>query len=112
MNLRTSISLLLLFLCSQALFPQANVRIARNEFRTDKPGFEAAWKSVGRGDKLYSAGVLRYPEAIAEYSVAYQYNAENAELNYKLGVCYLYTSSRERSLGYFLKAHSLKPSVS
>lgn len=110
MKLRYSL-LILAALVGQFSMAQQDVKIVKSEFRTDKPGFDAAWKSAGRGDKLYADGIKNYPEAIMEYSSAHAYNPDNPELNYKLGVCYLFTSGRDKSLEYFLKAIELRPDV-
>lgn len=90
---------------------QQKVKIDKKEFRTDKPGFEAAWKSIGRGDKLLSKGPQSYPLAISDYSQALAYNPENAELNYSMGVSQLFSATREEALKYFLKAYTIKPEV-
>jgi hypothetical protein len=90
---------------------QEDVKVIRSEFRTDKPGFENAWRSLSNGDRHYAGGVLSYPEALGEYTNAYLYNPDNPELNYKMGVCHLLTSKKEHAIDYFLKALSLKPTV-
>lgn len=102
-------SLLLIF--ANTVSSQQKVKVDRKEFRTDKPGFDEAWKSVSRGDKLFSKGKLSYSLAVSDYSNAILYNPENAELNYKLGVSQLYSATREQALEYFLKAYSIKPAV-
>lgn len=110
-DLRFILLAVAIFLAAPDITGQEDVKVIKGEFRTDKPGFENAWKSIIRGDKHYSAGVLSYPDALGQYAVAYRYNSENAELNYKLGVCQLYSVNREEALGYLLKALSVKPAV-
>jgi outer membrane protein OmpA-like peptidoglycan-associated protein/tetratricopeptide (TPR) repeat protein len=112
-NMRKSILLAvsMLLILANSVSSQQKVKVDRKEFRTDKPGFDEAWKSVVRGDKLFSKGPLSYSQAIGDYMNALLYNPENAELNYKMGVSKLYSASREQALEYFLKAYSLKPAI-
>lgn len=90
---------------------QQNVKVDKKEFRTPRPGFETAWKSVENGDEYFDAGLAYCKLAISDYRIALLYNSENAELNYKIGVCYLYSQTREEALEYFLKALKLNPLV-
>ncbi len=94
------------------VFAQQNVKVEKKEFRTSKPGYESAWKSVENGDRLYESGPAYYKLAISDYRNALLYNSENAELNYKMGVCYLYSQNRGEALDYFLKSLMLDPLVS
>jgi hypothetical protein len=91
---------------------QQNVKIEKKEFRTSKPGYETAWKSIEKGDSYYDAGSAYYKLAITDYRIALLYNSENAELNYKLGVCFLYSQNKAEALDYFLKALKLNHLVS
>ncbi|MBE0676437.1 MAG: OmpA family protein [Bacteroidales bacterium] len=111
MRARLFFNFAILLLLGIQVAAQENVKIEKDEFRTDKPGFEGAWKSLSRGDKYYAEGVLSYPEAIGEYSNAMQYNPECAGLNYKIGVCHLFTTDREMALDYLLRALSINPQV-
>ncbi len=43
---------------------------------------------------------------------AYEYNKENAELNFKIGYCYLHTLYKMKSLSFLQSAFDLKPEVS
>jgi len=48
-------------------------------------------KSIRMGNKSYRFGKATYREARESYLKAYRYNDKNAELNYKIGICYLYS---------------------
>ncbi len=105
-------SLFLLILCG-TLWAQENVKIARGDFKTGIDiGFKEAWKSIQQGDKNYKAGKGTYDIARDHYLFANQYNSENPQLNYKLGVCYLFTDDKYRAIDYFLKAYTLDHKVS
>jgi tetratricopeptide (TPR) repeat protein len=110
MKLLFTAAIVLIITASLAM-GQADVTIAKKEFRTDKPGFEDAWKHVQEGDKYYSDGGIWYHNAMVEYKMAYVHNNKNAELNYKLGVSCLFSDKKEQSAEYMLKALSLKSSV-
>ncbi|MCF8225541.1 MAG: OmpA family protein [Bacteroidales bacterium] len=92
---------------------QEDVKIKKREFRrTDQSkGFKEAWKSLKNGDDYYDDGVGTYNLALDHYLFADQYNGFNAELNYKIGICYIYGDNKYRSLDYFLKAFELKPDI-
>lgn len=105
-------SLLLLILCG-TLWAQENVKISRGDFKTGIDiGFKEAWNSIKQGDKNYKEGKGTYDIARDHYLFANQYNSENPQLNYKLGVCYLFTDDKYRAIDYFLKAYTLDPEVS
>jgi len=89
------------------------VKIARGDFKTGIDiGFKEAWSSIKEGDKNYKAGKGTYDIARDHYLFANQYNPENPQLNYKLGVCYLFTDDKYRAIDYFLKAYTLDHEVS
>jgi tetratricopeptide (TPR) repeat protein len=101
----------LLILNAALLMGQSEVSISRKDFKTDKPGFDAAWQHVKDGDSFYSKGGVWYNDAVNEYRSAYIYNNKNAELNYKLGVACLNSDKKELASEYLLKALSLKANV-
>jgi hypothetical protein len=85
--------------------------IKRKEFRTQPAGFDEAWNTVKEGDDWYDAGPAGFRKAREYYLKAYTYNDKNAELNYKIGMCYLYTDQKYEAYKYFVKAWELKPNV-
>jgi len=106
------ISILICFLlASQNLLAQGDVEFTKSNFPNDKKGLSTAQKNILAGDKLYIAGVGKYPDAIEYYLKANSFNPDNAMLNYKIGNCYLFTTDKEKAIVYLEKAHSLKPNV-
>lgn len=75
-------------------------------------GFSEAWKSVQEGNAHYKEGKGTYDMARDLFLFANQYNPENAELNYLIGVCYLFTDDKYNAIDYLLKAYQLKEDVS
>jgi len=96
-----------------ALWSQENVKISSKTFKTEmEAGYKEAWASVKEGDRHYKAGLGTYPMARDHYLFAHQYNPEHAGLNYKLGVCYLYTDNKYEAIDYLMRAYTMDPEVS
>src|SRR3972149_1991701 len=91
---------------------QENVEISKKDFKTGKDGLKDAWKAIKTGDEAYKLGGLDYAVALKAYQKAAKYNSNNAELNYKLGVCYFYTEEYQKAAEAFEKASKLKDDVS
>ena len=123
--LRIFLLMISYFLISNHIvFSQENVRIHRSEFKIKDDGFKEAWKSVRKGNKNYRFGTSTY-RFINEawfgtetyrfarefYLKAYKYNDKNAELNYKIGVCYLYSDDKFLAIKYLKKAFELNSTV-
>lgn len=108
--MKKTIAILISFLLiCPSLFSQT---IKRKEFRSQPAGFEEAWQAVKEGDEYYDMGPAGFRKAREYYLKAYAYNDKNAELNYKIGMCYLFTDQKYEAYKYFVKAWELKPNVS
>lgn len=93
-------------------YSQQFVKVSKNEFKTEnETGLEEAWKSIHEGDKLFKAGKGTYRDAREFYLFAHRYNDKNAELNYKIGVCYLYSDDKYESIKYLRDAYLIKENV-
>ena len=94
------------------VFSQENVKVKKMEFKTeDTEGLNEAWNSIKQGDKYFKAGKGTYRDAREFYLFASQYNSENAELNYKIGICYLFSDDKFESQSYLEKAFVMKENV-
>ena len=92
---------------------QENVKIRKGDFRTGIDiGFKEAWNSVKQGERYFEDGPGTYDLARDHYLFAGQYNPEVAALNYKLGVCYLFTDDKYQAINYLRKAYMEDPGVS
>ncbi|HOY38741.1 MAG: OmpA family protein [Bacteroidales bacterium] len=96
---------------SSYLTGQEKVEILKDEFKTPKEGFKDAWDAIKEGDKLFDFGEAGFRNALYPYLAAYQYNQKNAELNYKIGICYLYSVEKTKAITHFVDAVKLKPNV-
>jgi len=104
--------LCLLFIQGHA-YAQENVKISKNSFKTGiDTGFKEAWDSVKEGDRNFKEGKGTYPVARDHFLYALQYNPDNAALNYKLGVCYLFTDNKYEAINYLLRAYTLDGELS
>ena len=104
-KLRMLSAALLLLLIPGPVSAQQAVKIKKSEFKTDQEeGFAEAWKNIKEGDKYYKAGRGTYRDAREHYLLAAEYNPENPELNYKIGVCYLFSDDKFESIKYLEKA--------
>jgi flagellar motor protein MotB len=105
-----TVSLVLTAFCGWA---QEDVKIKKGKFRTGiEIGFKEAWQSVKEGDRYFKKGVGTYDLARDHYLFAAQYNPDNPALNYKLGVCYLFTDNKYEAIHYLLSAYTADPRVS
>lgn len=110
-NKKIIVILLLLFSFSN-IFSQENVKIIKSEFKLQKDGTSEALKNIKYGDYFYTQHTQgSYDKALKFYLLANNYNSNNAELNYKIGVCYLESVSPFKSLSFLKKAQNIKNNV-
>lgn len=96
-----------------AAWSQENVKISSKSFRTGiDMGYKEAWESVKEGDKYFKDGAGTYAMARDHYLFAHQYNPDHAALNYKLGVCYLFTDNKYEAIDYLRRAYTIDNQVS
>lgn len=93
-------------------FGQTDVMVRRRDFKIGGEGFKEAWKQVRKGNQYMADGPGTFYIAREHYLKAYQYNSNNAELNYRIGLCYLYTDNKFQAIDYFRKAFETNPDVS
>lgn len=101
-------------LCQNAkvLYSQQLVEVVKKEFDVGKEGLRQAMDQISKGDEIYFEGYTNtFRSAIEYYLKAYSYNKNNAELNYKLGVCYVYSQEKNKALSFLERAKELKPTV-
>mgnify|MGYP000008084703 CR=1 FL=1 len=87
------------------VYAQQDIRIKRRAFKIEeKEGFRSAWQSRRTGDNYYDEGKGHYEEALDEFLKAYEYNSDNAALNYKIGVCHFMLRNNEKAIQFFNEA--------
>lgn len=93
------------------LFSQTFVHINKEEFKVQDAGFREAWQHILNGDKYFRKGPGTYPVALAEYLEANRYNRYDPFLNYKIGICYLFTDHKKEALHYLSIAYEANKEV-
>lgn len=111
--MRILLAFLLLFFSgiNHSIYAQENPKIVKSEFLIERDGANTAWNHIKEGDKYYKIGRGLYIEAVNHFMKAAGFNAENAALNYKLGVANLLGGDKQSALSYFLKSHTLDPDI-
>jgi hypothetical protein len=101
--------IILLFLMPSLLFAQHNVKFTSGNFKGNSQGLKNAIQKIKEGDAHLAAN--EYNIALDCYLSADSLNHDNADLNIKIGICYLNSYCRPRCLRYFEKAISLEKST-
>jgi len=113
MKKTTTLILILLFLfLSNNILAQENIKIDKKTFKTEKSGVAKAMKNIKYGDHFFDENTEgSYLKSLNYYLEANNYNSENPALNYKIGVCYIESIQKKKSLVYFQKAYSKNPNI-
>jgi outer membrane protein OmpA-like peptidoglycan-associated protein/tetratricopeptide (TPR) repeat protein len=111
----------LLCLTISALTFGQDVEFKSSNFKDDKEGFKKAKEELEKGTELWELGNqavfmvqdpgLNYKKALQHFQKAYEFNPKSAEVNFKIGVCYAYSSDKSKCINYFEEAYKLNPSV-
>ena len=86
-----------------------NVEFKKENF-TDISAFNKANDNFIDGNDYYKD--KDYYNALSAYLKANEFNPNSAELNFKIGVCYLYTSKKNKALSFIEKSYSLDSNYS
>lgn len=92
-----------------SLFAQMNVAFTRENFPESRKGLKMALAAIEQGDRYYFGHENGYGMALPYYLQAYQFNGNNAELNFKIGECYLRHQEKFRALAFLERAAKLNP---
>ena len=113
------ISLLALSLVIQSYGQEQDVEFKASNFKEDKAGLKAAKFELDAGTHFFEEGQLavfaiKNPEksflkALQHFQKAYDFNPNSAELNFKMGVCYMHSVYKQKSVDYLKKAYKLNP---
>ena len=101
---------------SQLTFAQ-NIEFKNSNFKSDKEGLKLAKENIKFADNFRDNAIIEmlamhdaellYSQAVFYYQKAQSFNPNNAELNYKIGSCMLFTNNKENAFSYLKKAASL-----
>ncbi len=99
----------MLLLTIVQLTAQEDVRFRAGNFPGKGREFREARTNFREGDYFFS--VRNFDEALVNYLRAQDFNPNNSELNFKIGVTYYHTSQKYNCLPYFEKAYLLNNRV-
>jgi len=97
--------LIFLTFYSVMIFGQGNVPFDKKLFKNDKENFNAAMDNLYDGNDAYED--LSFRIALGSYIKANDFNPNNSELNYKIGICYINSANASEALPYLQKAYKL-----
>ncbi|MBD3637402.1 MAG: OmpA family protein [Crocinitomicaceae bacterium] len=104
-----------------AAFGQEDVEFKSGNFKDDKDGFKKAKDAFDKGTEYWEMGNedvfmvrdpdLDYWKALEQFQIAYDFNPNSAELNFKMGVCYAHSTYKEKCVSFFEEAYKRNPEV-
>jgi outer membrane protein OmpA-like peptidoglycan-associated protein/tetratricopeptide (TPR) repeat protein len=99
-------------LAVSGIVAQERIYVKKKEYKQTESGFGTSWQKIKKANRLfYQHRAGSYQKAVPLYLDALQYNSENAELNLLLGISYLRSWPKEKSLPYIQKAIDLNEKV-
>ena len=109
--MKITTALIVTLILSACLSTAQNVDFSKENFSENKKGLKKALKNLKKGDSYYYGIERGYNEAILYYLQAYEFNPNNALLNYKIANCYLNSLEKYNAIKYAEKAYELDPNV-
>lgn len=103
--------LFLLLLSFTSVLQAQNIDFTKSNFPNDREGLEIAKDNLDKGDDLFGKGSVYYKQALEPYLAANNFNPNNAYLNYKIGRCYLFSSTKQKAISFLEKAKELNPQI-
>ncbi len=88
-----------------------NVDFTKENFAGKEDGFKEAQSNFKKANDFFAGGNQYYYKALELFLKANSFNPENALLNYKIGVCYLYSPFKHKAMEHLEKAKKLNPDV-
>ena len=110
--LKKGFVILLFHFIALNLFSQTNVEFTKENFPNDLEGLKKAQENILNGNDYYMERKGGYRLALDYYLKANIFNPDNAVLNYKIGVCYLNSFTKEKAYDYLQKAYKINKKVS
>lgn len=117
--MKNNIFLLTIVFCLSYTVSAQNVDFKSANFKEDKEGLKKATDAIKAGDSFFDLGNqaifdtkepgLNFYQAIQQYEIAQKFNPNNAVLNFKLGVSYIYSSSPYKGIKLIERAQELDP---
>ena len=103
--------LLVILITGTGLNAQQDVAFKKENFKGREKEMREALNNIKAGDAYYLQGQYFYTQALPYYLKAQAVNPNNAELNFKIGYCYIHSPQKAKSLEHFKKAQALNNPV-
>ncbi|WP_165779229.1 OmpA family protein [Brumimicrobium salinarum] len=114
-----NIYILLSFMFVSGIISAQNVEFKRGNFKDDIDGYKAATDAIDRGVPFFEEGSLAifevrppglaFKKALKNFEEAQAFNPDNALNNFRIGVCYIHSTSPYKAIPYLKKAYELDP---
>lgn len=106
------LTILFLLITAQTFAQDQDVPFDKRLFEDRKEEFDEAVKEIKLGDlHFYNGSSDDLSLALSHYMKAQEFNPYSSMLNYKIGVCLLYSNQKFRSLEYLKFAYKVNPEV-
>ena len=109
--------LIVIFLLISSVAFSQDIIFKNSNFKEEKQELKLAKENIAIADELRDEGIENilamqedntlFIQAIFHYQKAQSFNPNNAELNYKIGSCYLFTNQKEKAADYLLRVMEL-----
>jgi outer membrane protein OmpA-like peptidoglycan-associated protein/tetratricopeptide (TPR) repeat protein len=106
-----SIALVLVFACFVSMLQAQNVQFFKSNFPDKPKEFREAKNNFSQGNKYYDQGPGMYMTALEYFLKAQAFNPNCAELNYKIGKCYLGSIQKTNAIEFLERSIELDPMV-
>jgi len=110
-QIRNKICLIAAFLIGVITAFSQNTEFTKDNFPGKEDALKEALHNIKKGDEFFKAGTQMYSRALEYYLKANNFNSENAEINYKIGLCYIYSPFKQNALENLEKASRLSPDM-
>jgi outer membrane protein OmpA-like peptidoglycan-associated protein/tetratricopeptide (TPR) repeat protein len=100
-------------LLQQIGISQTSIEFTKDNFPDKKDELKEAKNALEDGNAIFNQDVdYMFSKGIPFFKKANDFNPNNADCNYKLGVCYLYSTTKQEAIKYLEKAYMLDNKVS
>lgn len=118
-NIMKKLIYILTFIASISFVNAQNIEFKDANFKDKKEDLKKAKENIKSGDEHLKLGnekvletkdgSIHFKTALTFYLKAQNFNPENADLNFKIGNCYIYTNDKSKAKTYVDKANKLDP---
>lgn len=105
-----SIIIIASFFIAAFAFGQTEIIFDKKNFKDNKKEYKEAEEQLQQADELMLPNPFpRYAQALDLYLKANDFNDKSSHVNFQIGLCYMNTAKKFKSLEYFEKAFKLNP---